>query len=136
MHYFKVEWLLYTEVYLSDNRSELFEIINWGTIFNIWRLFEPASATSNRRWRLVSAQLWNKFGYCPSSIVSIVLAFHKNNRLSLGRYESSSPATKVLSMHNHFHIFQANSRGENQGTVSFKTLESKLNLPTTKKPRA
>ena len=40
---------------------------------------------SRRRWRLVSAQLSNKFGFCPLYTVSIVLQVHKHNSLPLGQ---------------------------------------------------
>ena len=40
---------------------------------------------SRRRWRLVSAQLSNKVGYCPSCTVSIVLVFNKHYSLPLGQ---------------------------------------------------
>ena len=35
-------------------------------------------------WRLISAQLSNVFGNCPSWTVSNILQFYKHNRLSLG----------------------------------------------------
>ena len=38
-----------------------------------------------RRWRLISAQLSNKFGYCPLYTVSIVLYVHNHNSLPLGQ---------------------------------------------------
>ena len=40
---------------------------------------------SRRRWRLVSVQLSNKVGYCPSCTVSIVLVFNKHYSLPLGQ---------------------------------------------------
>ena len=40
---------------------------------------------SRRRWRLISAHLSNKFGYCPLYTVSIVLQVHKHNSLPLGQ---------------------------------------------------
>ena len=46
---------------------------------------------SRRRWRLTSAKLSIKFGYCPWCTVPIVLYFHKHNSLPLSRYEPSSP---------------------------------------------
>ena len=39
----------------------------------------------------VSAQLSNKFGYCPSCIISIVLAFLKHYSLPLGHIRSFIP---------------------------------------------
>ena len=35
-------------------------------------LYSLGSATANRRWRLISARLSNKFGYCPSWTVSCI----------------------------------------------------------------
>ena len=50
-------------------------------------IFFPITLTidcfSTKRCRLTSAQLLNKFAYCPSWTVTIVLAFHKHNRLLL-----------------------------------------------------
>ena len=43
---------------------------------------------SRRRWRLVSAQLSNQFGYCPLYTVSIVLLVHKRNSLPLGHIQA------------------------------------------------
>ena len=43
---------------------------------------------SRRRWGLISAQLSNKFGYCPWCTVSIVLYFHKHNSLPLGQIQA------------------------------------------------
>ena len=40
---------------------------------------------SRRRWSLISAQLSNKFDYCPLYTVSIVLCVHKHNNLLLGQ---------------------------------------------------
>ena len=61
---------------------------------------------SRRRWRLVSAQLSNEFGYCPWCTVSIVLYFNALSLLfcifinttsyHLGRYDTSPPSTKEL----------------------------------------
>ena len=42
---------------------------------------------SRKRWRLVSAQLPNKFGYCPLYTVSIVLWVHKHDILPLGQIQ-------------------------------------------------
>ena len=44
-----------------------------------------ACAITNKRWRLLSAQLSNKFGYCHLWTVSIILAFDKHNRIPLGQ---------------------------------------------------
>ena len=50
-----------------------------------------------RRWKFGSAQMTNKFGFCPSITVFIVLTFHKHTTAyQLGRYEPSSPPTKEL----------------------------------------
>ena len=43
-----------------------------------------ACAITNKRWRLLSAQLSNKFGYCHLWTVSIILAFDKHNSIPLG----------------------------------------------------
>ena len=40
---------------------------------------------SRRRWRLVTVQLSNKFGYRPLYTVSIVFKVHKHNSLPLGQ---------------------------------------------------
>ena len=40
--------------------------------------------SSRRRWMVISSQLSNKFSYCPTWNVSIVLIFHKHNSLQLG----------------------------------------------------
>ena len=48
---------------------------------------------SRGRWRLLSAQLSIKFGYCPSCTLNIVLYFHKHNSLPLGSYKPSSPVS-------------------------------------------
>ena len=57
------------------------------------RLFQVCWQTmelfSRRRWRLVSAQLSNKFGNCPLYSDSIVFVSYKHN----GRYEPSSPVS-------------------------------------------
>ena len=43
------------------------------------------------RWRLISAQLPNKFGSSPSYLhICIVLQFHTHNSLPKGRFEPSS----------------------------------------------
>ena len=54
------------------------------TTSNILKTILQAMELFSRRWRLASAQLSNKFGYCPWCTVSIVLYFHKHNNLPLG----------------------------------------------------
>ena len=54
----------------------------------------------NKYWphcatHLLSAQLLNKFGYCLSFTVAIVLALHKHNSLPLDRYEPSFPSKEL-----------------------------------------
>ena len=46
---------------------------------------------SRRRWILESAQLSNKFGYCPLYTLSIVFKFINTTAYHLGRYEPSQP---------------------------------------------
>ena len=46
-----------------------------------------------KRWRLVSVQLSNKFGYSPWCTVYFVLVLHNHNSLSLGRNDPSFPVS-------------------------------------------
>ena len=52
----------------------------WNTI--------PREHFSRWRWRLISAQLSNKSGYCPLYIVSFVLQVHKHNSLPLEQIQA------------------------------------------------
>ena len=64
-------------------------LLNWVVLCTngpMW--LELRSRTANGRWRLVSAQLSNELGYCPSCTDSIVLPLHKHNSLPLGQMQA------------------------------------------------
>ena len=65
-----------TPLYL---KSSMPKVIIYEVRQLLWWWDITGSATANRRWRLVAAQLFNKFGFCSSCNISIVLAFHKYN---------------------------------------------------------
>ena len=65
-------------------RGQSYKLYSWNDCKFI--VIMATELFSRRRWRLASAQLSNKFGYCPSYTVSVALAFHKHH---LGRYKPS-----------------------------------------------
>ena len=67
------------------------QLINWKHPYH--RL--SMELFSRRRWRLVSAQLSNNFGYCPWCSVPFCI-FINTTAYHLGRYEPSTPSTKEL----------------------------------------
>ena len=80
------------DLWLADNLSSLTFRRDWpiGTMMWSMQLF------SGRTWRPASAQLSNKFGFCPSGTVSIVSTFKNTTAYQLGWLEPSSSPTKEL----------------------------------------
>ena len=74
---------------------------NESSPLSVTQHYLPKSLTmelfSRRRWRLVSAQLSNIFGYCRLGMhYLIIFNFINTTAYHLGRYESASPSTKKL----------------------------------------
>ena len=74
----------------SDDGEVLVHVLEWRVKHDHdWPGMELFSW---RRWRLVTAQLTMKFGYSPSSTVSLLFCIFRNTTVyQLRRYEPSSP---------------------------------------------
>ena len=71
--------LIYDSTYLSVLFTSTWSVNRTSVV----REYLSCELLSRSRWRIICAQLKNKFGYCPLRIVFIVLTFHKHNNLLL-----------------------------------------------------